>query len=69
MKKATLVTSLQERTLTWYIKYHIDNSMDSLANIQNMLNKEFNKPKSEAQSIVGFKEIMMKPGDTPWDLD
>jgi len=24
---------------------------------------------SQAQSIVGFKEIMMKPWEMPWDLD
>jgi len=40
-----------------------------LADIQTMLKKEFSRPKSEAKSIVGFKEIMMKPGETPWDLD
>lgn len=34
-----------------------------------MLNKEFCKPKSEEQSIVGFKEITMKPGETHWELD
>ena len=43
--------------------------MASLADIQIALNKEFSRPKSEAQSIVGFKEIMMKPNKTPWDLD
>ena len=34
-----------------------------------MLNKEFSRPKSEAQSIIGFNEIMMKPGETPWEMD
>lgn len=34
-----------------------------------MLNKEFSRPKSEAQLIVGFKEIAMKPGEAPWELD
>jgi len=43
--------------------------MASLEDIQTALNKEFSRPKSKAQSIVGFKEIMMKPGETPWDLD
>jgi len=33
------------------------------------MNKEFSWPKSEAQSIVGFKEIAMKLGEIPWELD
>jgi len=40
-----------------------------LADIQTTLNKEFSRPKSEAQSIVVFKEMMMKLGETPCDLD
>ena len=40
-----------------------------LADIQTALNKEFNRPKSEAQPIVGFKDIMMKPGETHWEMD
>ena len=40
-----------------------------MANIHAELNREFNRPKSEAQSIVGFKEITMQPGETPWELD
>jgi len=40
-----------------------------VADIQVALNREFRRPKSEAQSIVGFKEIMMLPGDMPWELD
>jgi len=50
--------------LTWYIKYFTDKPMASLADIQTVLNKELRRPKSEAQSIVAFKEIMMKPGKT-----
>jgi len=69
MKKAVLVSALQDHTLTWFIKYCIGNPTSGLADIQTMLNKEFNRPKSEAQSTVGFKDIMMKPGETPWDLD
>ena len=37
--------------------------------IQTALNREFSRPKSEAQSIIGFKEIMMLQGETPWELD
>jgi len=34
-----------------------------------VLNKEFRRLKSEAQSIIGFKEITMLPSETPWELD
>ena len=64
-----LVTTLQECALTWYIKYNIYNLTSALADIQTTLNKEFNRPKSQAKSIVEFKEIMMKLGEMPWDLD
>ena len=40
-----------------------------IADIQIVLNKEFSRPKSEVQSIIGFKEITMLPGETPWELD
>jgi len=38
-------------------------------NIQIALNREFSRPKSKAQSIIGFKEITMLLGETPWELD
>ena len=66
IKKETLVSSLQDRALIWYIKYSDDNPNTRVANIQTTLNIEFSKPKSEAQSIVGFKEITMLPVETPW---
>ena len=69
MKKATLVSALKDCTLTWYIKYSNNNPTAGLAEIQTMLNKEFSRPKSEAHSIMGFKEITMKPSETPWKLD
>jgi len=40
-----------------------------IAAILDALNKEFSQPKSETQSIIGFKEIAMLLGETPWDLD
>ena len=46
MKKSTLFISLQDRTLTWYIKYYIDNLTSLLADIQTVLNKEFSRPMS-----------------------
>jgi len=48
MKKAMLVSTLQDRMLMWYIKYFTDNSMSMLVYIQTMLNKEFSRPKFEA---------------------
>lgn len=69
MKKVMLVISQEDRALMWYIKYSTNNPTFVLADIQTTLNGEFNRPKSQAQSIVGFKEIMMKPRETPWDSD
>ena len=43
--------------------------MVGIADIHTELTKDFSRPKSEAQSIVGFKEITMMPGETLWDLD
>lgn len=55
--------------LTWYIKYCTNNLVAPLVDTQTALNKEFDRPKSETQSVVGFKEIMMRIGETPWELD
>ena len=69
IKKATLVSTLQDHTLTWYIKHSNDHPNTGITDIQAALNREFSRPKSETQSIIGFKEIVMLPGETPWDLD
>ena len=69
IKKATLVSTLKDRALTWYIKHSNAHPNAVIAEIQTALNKEFSRPKSETQSIIGFKEIAMLPGKTPWDLD
>lgn len=69
IRKATLVSVLQDRELTWYIKYSNDQSMAGTIEIQTNLKKEFSRPNSEIQSIIGFKEITMMPGETPRDLD
>jgi len=63
IKKVTLVNTLQDREPTWYIRYFNDNLNARVANIQTMLNKEFSTSKSEAHSIIRFKEIMMLPGE------
>jgi hypothetical protein len=70
IKKATLVSALQDRALTWYIKHSNDNPNAGIADIQAALNKEFSRPKSEKHSrSLDSKEITMLPGETPWDLD
>ncbi len=48
MKKATLVSALQDHALTWYIKYSNDKPNAGVVDMQTTLNKEFNRPKSEA---------------------
>ena len=65
IKKATMVSALQDRTLTWYIKHSNDNPNVGIADIQAALNREFSRSKSKTQSIIGFKEIAMLPGETP----
>jgi len=69
INKATLVSTLQDCALTWYIKHSNDNPNAGIVDIQAVLNKEFRRPKSETQSIIGFKEITMLLGETPWELD
>ena len=69
IKKVTLVSELQDFTLTWYIKHSSNHPNAGIAEIQDALNKEFSRPKSKTQLIIGFKEIAMMPGETPWDLD
>lgn len=49
--------------------YCIDTPNAMLANTQLALNKEFSKPKSEAQLVIEFKEIRQKVDETPQDFD
>lgn len=65
IKKAELVTALQDHLLTWYMKYCVDNPLALLADTKAMLNKEFSKSKSDSQSVVGFKEITMRASEIP----
>jgi len=69
IKKVILVSTLQDRALTWYMKYSGINPTTGIADIHKELKNEFSWPKSESQSVVGFKDITMMPGETPWDLD
>ena len=48
MKKATMVSALQDCVLTWYIKYSNDNLNVRVANIQTALNTEFSRHKYKA---------------------
>ena len=59
-----LVSTLQDRVLTWYIKNSNDNLNAGIADIQIALNIEFSKPNSKAHSIIGFKEMTMLLGET-----
>jgi len=54
VKKATLVSVLQDRALAWYIKHSNDRPNAGIAEIQNALNREFSQPKSETHSIIRF---------------
>lgn len=69
IKKAMLVNAFKDHTLTWYIKNSNDNPNTGIEDMQVVLNREFSRPKSETQSIIKFKEIMMLPGETRWELD
>ena len=48
IKKVQLVTTLQDRTMTWYIKYCTDHPIATLAETKDALNKEFSKPKFDS---------------------
>jgi len=45
IKKAMLVSTLQDRMLIWYIKHSNGNLNAGIAGIQTVLNKEFSRPK------------------------
>ena len=55
INKATLVSTLQDRILAWYIKHSNDNPNAGITDIKVELNRESSMPKYEAQSIIGFK--------------
>ena len=48
IKKVQLVMALQDRALTWYIKFCQYRTGATMAETQQALNNEFKKPKSEA---------------------
>ena len=60
LKKAQLVTTLQDRALSWYIKYCTRHPYATLKDTKDAMNNEFKKPKSQAQSVTEVKEIRQK---------
>ena len=52
IKKVTLVSTLQDCALTWYIKHSNDNPNAGITNIQAALNKEFSRLKSEVLALL-----------------
>lgn len=69
LKKAQLVTTLQDRVLRWYIKYSMTHAIATLKDTKDALNNEFNKRKSQSQFITGVKEIEQKVNEFAWDFD
>jgi len=55
INKATLFSTLQDRTMTWYIKYSNDSLNVRVVDIKAAMNSEFSRPKSKMQPIFGFK--------------
>ena len=47
IKKATLVSALQDCALMWYIKYSTDHLNEGIMAIEDVLNNEFGRPKLE----------------------
>lgn len=69
IKKVQLVTTLQDRVLTWYIKFYQDKPSTMLVETQQAFSSEFKKPKSQAQCVTEFKEIHQKVNESSQDFD
>lgn len=67
MKKYNLVTTLQDKASSWYIKYSITNPATSLADTKKAMNTKFKKPKSQSQCITEIKEIKKVVNGTYWE--
>lgn len=52
MKKVQLVTTLQDKALSWYIKFFSGKLNATMLETQQVLNNEFKKPKSQAVSVT-----------------
>ena len=55
IKKETLVNTIQDRTIMWYINNSNDNPNARIMDTQAVLNIEFSRPKSETRWIIRFK--------------
>jgi len=55
MKKAQLATALQNRALSWYIKFCLGKPNATVLETQEAINNEFTKPKSQAHLVTEFK--------------
>ena len=64
LKKEQLVTTLQDRALTWYIRYSTTHIFASLSNTKDTMNVEFRKPKSQAQCVTKIKEIKKRANES-----
>ena len=64
-----LVTSLQDRALSRYIKYCSTHPAVALKDMKDVLNNEFKKPKSQVKSLIEVKEIQKKVNEFAWDFD
>jgi len=69
MKKAQLVTVLQDEDLTWYIRYSTTHLVASLANTKDVLNAEFRKLNLQAQCVTKIKEIKQRVNESTWNID
>ena len=69
INKVKLVAMLQDRELTWYIKYITTNLNSTLVETKTTLNVEFRKPKSQAQCVTKIKDMKKTTKESMWDID
>lgn len=72
VKIAQLETTVRERALVWFMKYHNTTparQTRTLAEVKQALLKEFQKSESESQCITELKEIKHIVNESVWDFD
>jgi len=72
MKISQLVTTFNDLTLIWYMKYQsttLVGQARSLQDIKKALLKELHKPNSELQCIMKLKEIKKLHNELVWDFN
>lgn len=57
IKKAILVSALQDRALSWYIKFSNDNLNARVADIQATLNREFSRHNVRRSQLWDSKRL------------